>query len=412
MSAEDQVQKMLLQRYYGHKDFRPEQLCIIKTILSGRDVLAILPTGGGKSVCYQIPALNLRGVTIVISPLISLMKDQVDSLKKKGIRATYLNSSLDKYKLKFRTQQIKALEQKIIYVSPERLNTKSFIELCKNITIDFIAVDEAHCISQWGHDFRPAYLKINNFIRTLPKRPIIAAFTATATRKVRIDISRQLKLKTPKKFIGSFDRANLSFKILRTDEVLKETFLFDLIKKNTGISLVFCQSRKQVERIYLSLRSFGINAGFYHAGLSQEQRKIVQGEFMMTKYRVVACTNAFGMGIDKPDVRYVYHIGFPPNLENYYQEVGHAGRDGENSECALIYSVNDVRQRQFQLRKKYEDTELKTNRELEKWDKQRLDSMLRFLITEKCRKRFILRYFGERRKKPCNMCDNCNSCKT
>lgn len=399
----------ILKQYFGYDSFRQGQLEIIMAIANRQDTLAILPTGGGKSICFQIPALYFKGITIVISPLISLMKDQVDTLNRKSIPATYLNSSLSSEELTKRMRGIKALKYKLIYVAPERLNTKIFADLCKSIKIDFIAVDESHCVSQWGHDFRPAYLEIKQFIGFLNRRPIVAAFTATATKYVQKDIIKELPLSSPKKFTKTFKRDNLFFEVVRIDEAQKDRAIQNIASKglNEGCKLVFCQSRKKTEEACKIAMNEGRQAAYYHAGLEATDRKNIQDAFMAGKYEVIASTNAFGMGVDKSDIREVYHIGFPASIEDYYQEAGRAGRDGKRAKCTIFYSMRDIQMKQRQLRQKYEDVELSAaSRKLMDWETRKLKEMLRYLITDQCRTRLVLKYFGEKSGN-CNMCDNC-----
>lgn len=346
-----------LKKYFGYDNYRPGQLDIISSIVSKKDTLAILPTGGGKSICFQIPALNFSGVTLVVSPLISLMKDQVDSLMRKNISATFLNSTLSREEINRRTKDILDGKIKLIYIAPERLSSDSFEQICRNIQISFISIDEAHCISAWGHDFRPSYLEISDFINKLNQRPIIAAFTATATSRVRKDIIKQLELRKSKVFTGSFQRENLFFEVERVDEAYKYYALMNSLKQysNNAVGIVFAQTRKQVEKIALEIQKIIPNTKYYHAGLEKGEREKVQESFMKGETQVIVATNAFGMGVDKSDVRFVIHLGFPASLENYYQEAGRAGRDGDNSICKIIYSMKDIRSRQIQLQDKYPD---------------------------------------------------------
>ena len=336
----------ILKHYFGHDTFRDGQENIIDNISNGNDALCIMPTGGGKSICYQIPALMSDGIAIVISPLISLMKDQVTSLNQNGIRAAYINSTLTS------AQQSRAIynamrgEYKLIYVAPERLEAPAFLNLCNSIKISLIAVDEAHCVSQWGHDFRPSYLKIADFISKLDNRPVISAFTATATDAVKRDILNLLGLKNPFEITTGFDRKNLFFAVKRPQRKQKELLAIVSEHKNQS-GIIYCATRKNVEKVSDFLNDNGYRSLIYHAGLNSETRNRNQEDFINDRCNLIVATNAFGMGIDKPDVRFVVHYNMPKNLENYYQEAGRAGRDGENSDCVLLYSPGDVYTQKF-----------------------------------------------------------------
>ncbi|MGL4337751.1 MAG: RecQ family ATP-dependent DNA helicase, partial [Turicibacter sp.] len=324
---EQQALKVLKQ-YFGYDKFRPGQMPIIQSILSGADVLAIMPTGGGKSICYQIPALLLEGVTLVISPLISLMKDQVDTIKELGIGAAYINSTLSDADIDRIMDEVIAGDIKILYVAPERLSSQPFIELMSRVLISQVAVDEAHCVSQWGHDFRSSYQYIHQFVATLPKRPILSAFTATATSEVKDDVIKLLRLLHPDVYISGFDRQNL--KIIVEKGVNKKLYLQNYLKENKGASgIIYAATRKEVDQIYDYYQNLGVSIARYHAGLSDEERRHNQDEFVYDNIKVMVATNAFGMGIDKPNVRFVIHFNMPQNIEGYYQEIGRAGRDGE-----------------------------------------------------------------------------------
>ena len=324
----------ILKHYYGYDSFRPAQAEIIETILSKRDVLAIMPTSAGKSICFQVPALMLEGITIVVSPLISLMYDQVTSLKEMGIQAILLNSAMTSLEYYQAIEQLQRSEVKLLYVAPERFEQEGFLEMMQGIQISMVAVDEAHCISQWGQDFRPSYQNIDTFVAQLPTRPIVAAFTATATPRVRMDIKQQLKLQHPFEVVTSFDRANLYFGMEEPRDKMNR--LLELIKEKEP-TIVFCNTRKEVEKVCEKLQKKGIAADWYHAGLSPETRSKVQEDFIFDRIDVIVATNAFGMGIDKSNVRKVIHYNMPKDIESYYQEAGRAGRDGEPAECILLY---------------------------------------------------------------------------
>ena len=336
----------ILKQYFGHSAFREGQGEIIDAILSGRDALGIMPTGGGKSLCYQVPALMLGGVTLVISPLISLMKDQVMALKDAGVNAAFLNSSLTSAQMQTVYRNIRAGAYKIIYVAPERLDGEGFVSLAQSLQVSLVAVDEAHCISQWGQDFRPSYLRILGFIEKMPRRPVLTAFTATATKRVREDIERILQLQNPLKIVTGFDRPNLNFEVLHPRN--KAATLRSLIDARPGQNgIVYCATRKSVESICQELQTAGIRATRYHAGLPDEERRKNQEDFLYDRYAVMVATNAFGMGIDKSNISYVIHYNMPKSLEAYYQEAGRAGRDGERADCLLLYSPGDVQTAKF-----------------------------------------------------------------
>ncbi|WP_090298385.1 DNA helicase RecQ [Pseudobutyrivibrio sp. ACV-2] len=400
--------KAVLKAYYGYDSFKPGQEHIIEAILQGQDVLAIMPTGAGKSVCYQVPAMLLSGITIVISPLISLMQDQVSALNDIGIQAGYINSALTDSQI--RQVYAKAIDglYKIIYVAPERLESYDFIEFVNKIDISMITIDEAHCISQWGQDFRPSYLKIVDFIDSLSKRPIVSAFTATATEEVKNDISCVLKLQSPKLVTTGFDRENLYFDV----QVIKKKndYILNYINKHPEESgIIYCATRKNVDAVYEMLVNQGIPAARYHAGMSNEDRKTSQNDFIYDKCPVIVATNAFGMGIDKSNVRFVIHYNMPQSMENYYQEAGRAGRDGEPSQCILLFSNQDVMINRFLLEKKenfevsLEDAELIRQR-----DMRRLQLMEGYCTTSGCLRNYILEYFGEKKTEPCDSCGNCH----
>lgn len=398
----------ILKHYFGHDTFRDGQENIIDNISNGNDALCIMPTGGGKSICYQIPALMSDGIAIVISPLISLMKDQVTSLNQNGIRAAYINSTLTS------AQQSRAIynamrgEYKLIYVAPERLEVPAFLNLCNSIKISLIAVDEAHCVSQWGHDFRPSYLKIADFISKLDNRPVISAFTATATDAVKRDILNLLGLKNPYQITTGFDRKNLFFAVKRPQRKQKELLAIVSEHKNQS-GIIYCATRKNVEKVSDFLNDNGYRSLIYHAGLNSEIRNRNQEDFINDRCNLIVATNAFGMGIDKPDVRFVVHYNMPKNLENYYQEAGRAGRDGENSDCILLYSPADVHTQRFFIENNDENDELtdEQREKIKKNDYYKLNKMVGYCTSTTCLRNYILNYFGEYHTNDCNNCSAC-----
>ena len=399
----------LLKQYFGHSSFREGQGELIDNLISGRDVIGIMPTGAGKSVCYQIPSLMLEGVAIVISPLISLMKDQVNSLTEAGIKAAFLNSSLAQWEYYDILDRAGQGEYKILYVAPERLSAENFVEFAKHTEISLVIVDEAHCVSQWGQDFRPSYLKIVDFINALPKRPAIGAFTATATRQVRDDISGILQLKNPFVVTTGFDRSNLYFEVQQPKDKMAELYrLMERYKNQSGI--VYCISRKNVEEVCEKLCGAGYDATRYHAGLNDEERRRNQEDFIYDRKRVMVATNAFGMGIDKSNVSFVIHYNMPKNMESYYQEAGRAGRDGSPAECVLLYGKRDVRTNEF-LIDKSENSELdeEQSEQIKQLDRERLKLMTYYSTTSDCLRQYMLRYFGERAPDHCGNCSNCNA---
>lgn len=399
----------ILKKHFGHREFREGQSEIIDNILAGRDVLGIMPTGAGKSICYQVPALMMDGITLVISPLISLMLDQVASLVESGISAAFINSSMTSAEY-FRTiDRARNNEYKIIYVAPERLSADMFLELSESVKISMVTVDEAHCVSQWGQDFRPSYLKISEFIERLSYRPVLSAFTATATKEVRDDISLILRQKEPFIITTGFDRKNLKFMVERPKN--KEKALLEILDRNNGKSgIVYCSTRKNVEEVCEKLRNRGIAATRYHAGLSDEERTENQDDFIYDRCPVMVATNAFGMGIDKSNVSFVVHYNMPKNLESYYQEAGRAGRDGEPAECTLLYSGQDVKLNQFLIERGNDVNEDFTDEMREavrEKDRERLKLMTFYCTTNECLREYMLRYFGEKSPSFCGNCTNC-----
>lgn len=394
--------RQILQKFYGYEDFRPGQKKVVESLLNRNDTVAIMPTGAGKSICFQIPALLFEGVTLVISPLISLMKDQVDSLRQLGIAAVYINSSVSKAQLYKDLQDISAGFYKIIYIAPERLTPEYLPDSFKNLNISMVAVDEAHCLSQWGHDFRPSYRNILNFTNSLRIKPIISAFTATATPEVKADIINLLGLKQPNVFVTGFDRPNLYFSVLRGE--VKDKFVIDYVKKHQDeAGIIYVGTRKDVDALQVLLEIKGVKAGRYHAGMTDEERNQMQEDFLYDNLSVMVATNAFGMGIDKPNVRYVIHYNMPKNMEAYYQEAGRAGRDGLSGNCILLYSPQDTQLQKFLISK---STESEIRQQLEY---KRLQSMVDYCHTPQCLRAFILHYFGEFDVE--EHCDNCSNCK-
>lgn len=398
----------ILKKYFGYDSFRFGQESIIEAILNQRDSFAIMPTGAGKSICYQVPGLILPGITIVISPLISLMQDQVKALNEAGIHAAYINSSLSEAQIHKALIYAREGYYKIVYVAPERLETTGFIEFATNTDISMVTVDEAHCISQWGQDFRPSYLKIVDFIRQLPKRPVISAFTATATEEVKGDILCTLGLENPNIVITGFDRENLYYLVEQTKK--KDEYITDYAQSHPGDSgIIYCATRKNVDKLFELLFKKGIPVTRYHAGLDTEERKRSQEDFIYDRTPVIVATNAFGMGIDKSNVRYVIHYNMPQSMENYYQEAGRAGRDGEASRCILLFSPQDVMIQKFLLEKKdFSDIPGEDIESVRQRDLKRLYSMENYCRTTGCLRNYILNYFGEKSLTPCDNCGNCN----
>lgn len=392
--------KELLKKYFGYDDFRPMQARIIENVLSGKDSFVLMPTGGGKSLCYQLPAVALPGLTLVISPLIALMKDQVDGLKACGIPAEFINSSLTAVQIEKICEAAKDKKVKILYIAPERFALKDFQEFLKTLEVSLIAVDEAHCISEWGHDFRPDYRNLSQLKKIFPSVPLIA-LTATATAKVREDIVRNLHLEKAKQFVSSFDRENLRIKVVEKKQAFHK--LVDLLKsyKNESI-IIYCFSRKETEEIADNLKYNGFNARAYHAGLEPNERRMVQELFIKDKTDIIVATIAFGMGIDKPDVRLVVHYTFPKTLEGYYQEIGRAGRDGLESDCVLFYTYADTRKHEFFLNN-IDDQSLAAR------SREKLAQVLEFCELATCRKQYLLKYFGEEAEDNCSSCDVCTT---
>lgn len=400
--------QQLLKQYFGYETFREGQEYLIDSILERRDVLGIMPTGAGKSMCYQIPALMMDGVTLVISPLISLMKDQVEGLNQAGLHAAYLNSSLTLGQYRKALSYAREGRYPIIYVAPERLLTEEFLDFAVHTSVSMVAVDEAHCVSQWGQDFRPGYLKITEFIDKLPMRPVVAAFTATATKEVKEDIIDILLLQNPALVTTGFDRKNLYFGV----EAPKDRYgaVKNYLENHPGSSgIIYCLTRKMVEETYEKLARDGFSVTKYHAGLSDRERKCNQEDFIYDRKPLMVATNAFGMGIDKSNVRFVLHYGMPKNIESYYQEAGRAGRDGEPAECILFYSGQDVVTNQFFIENNQDNQELDemVRRTVMKRDQERLRKMTFYCFTNECLRDYILRYFGEYGDNYCSNCSNC-----
>lgn len=397
-----------LKTYFGYDTFREGQEKIVEAILANRDVLAIMPTGAGKSICYQIPALILPGITLVISPLISLMQDQVKALNDAGIHAAFINSSLTENQISKALYLAASGRYKIIYVAPERLENYEFLEFARNVEISMVTVDESHCISQWGQDFRPSYLKIVEFVKNLPKRPIVSAFTATATEEVKNDILCTLSLADPEVVITGFDRKNLYYSVENIRR--KDEFIMEYIEKHpTESGIIYCATRKNVDNLFELLFKRGVPVTRYHAGLTNETRKKNQDDFIYDRTPVIIATNAFGMGIDKSNVRYVIHYNMPQSMENYYQEAGRAGRDGENSQCILLFSLQDVMiDRMLLDNKDFSDVDEEDEYLIRQRDIRRLQTMEGYCKTTGCLRNYILEYFGEKTSGPCDNCGNCH----
>lgn len=391
--------KETLKIHFGYDEFKTGQEELIDGVMNGRDVLGIMPTGGGKSLCYQLPAVMLSGLTVVVSPLISLMKDQVDSLNEIGISATFINSSVNNNELMNRVRDIRNNKYKIVYVAPERLSTSMFLNLVRDIELSLVAIDEAHCISQWGHDFRPSYVDIPRFISLLDKRPVVAAFTATATKEVVEEIKNLIELENPVEVITGFDRPNLTYRVAKPSD--KFTYLKDYINSlpESHSGVIYCSTRKTVDSLTLKLKKLKLSVVGYHGGMTPEDRQSNQDDFIKDHVKIIVATNAFGMGIDKPDVRYVVHYNMPKNMESYYQEAGRAGRDGELSECILLYSPSDIVKQKFII----QSEGIHPSRE--KLMYENLQYLIDFCHTNSCLRNEILRYFGEEITS-----DNCKSC--
>ena len=403
------VKLEILRKYFGYDSFRKGQEPLIDAQLSGRDAFGIMPTGGGKSICYQVPALLLEGITLVVSPLISLMKDQVMALKESGVAAAYINSSLTPEQIRLVYRNLSQGRYKLVYVAPERLLTDGFLHALTGLRIAMLAVDEAHCISQWGQDFRPSYLRIPEFLKSLPQRPVVSAFTATATPEVREDVIRLLELRDPFVTVTGFDRPNLRFVVQRPKK--KADTLWGLLNGRRGrCGIVYCSTRKNVEAVCEMLRSRGLSATRYHAGLTDEERRDNQDDFVYDRCDIMVATNAFGMGINKSNVSFVIHYNMPQSMEAYYQEAGRAGRDGSPAECILLYSAGDVQTAKFLILHSGENEMLSPEelRELQKRDLARLEKMVAYCKTADCLRCYILDYFGEKQSGVCENCSNCD----
>lgn len=398
-----------LKHYFGYDSLRPGQQELMDGILQGKDVLGIMPTGAGKSLCYQVPALMLEGITLVISPLISLMSDQVKALNQAGVHAAYINSSLTENQIRAALAYAAQGKYKIIYVAPERLNTARFLDFAYYADISMVTVDEAHCISQWGQDFRPSYLEIADFLAKLSDRPVVSAFTATATERVKQDIVASLHLQNPVTVVTGFDRQNLFFRVVnRKGGKETDNSIINYVKRHEDESgIIYCATKKNVDSVYALLLQYGIAAGRYHAGLSLEERKKNQDDFTYDRIRVMVATNAFGMGIDKSNVRYVLHYNMPQSLEYYYQEAGRAGRDGEEAECVLFFSKQDIMINKRLLQYKVTSGQASDDSVVRANEQRKLNEMIRYCETDECLRQFILSYFGD--NSPC-ICEKCSNC--
>lgn len=398
----------LLFRIFGYDSFRPGQEKLIDAVLNGQDVFGIMPTGGGKSICYQIPALMLPGITLVISPLISLMQDQVAALKAAGIPAAYINSTLSGPQVQAVYRNLLAGRYKIVYVAPERLDYAGFGNVAQRLQISFLAVDEAHCISQWGQDFRPSYLRIVNFIDNLPYRPVVGAYTATATAQVRKDVEKILKLNHPVRTVTGFDRPNLYFDVIHPE--LKDRELKRLLTERRGkCGIIYCSTRKKVETVCENLQALGYAATRYHAGLEEEERRKNQEDFLYDRKTIMVATNAFGMGIDKSNVSFVIHYNMPKSIEAYYQEAGRAGRDGSEADCILLYNTGDINTAKFLIQNGSDNEDLTPHQKaiIQKQDLARLEAMITYCKTKTCLRGYILEYFGQKHPEVCGNCGTC-----
>jgi len=399
----------LLYRIFGYDSFRPGQEKLIDAVLSGRDVFGIMPTGGGKSICYQIPALLFPGITLVISPLVSLMQDQVSALKTAGVPAAYINSTLTGSQMQTVYRNLLAGKYKIVYVAPERLDYPGFGNVIQKLQISFLAVDEAHCISQWGQDFRPSYLRIVNFIESLPCRPVVGAYTATATAQVQKDVEKILRLNHPIRAVTGFDRPNLYFDVIHPE--LKDRELKQLLsERREKCGIIYCSTRKKVESVCENLQNLGYAATRYHAGLDEKERKQNQEDFLYDRKTIMVATNAFGMGIDKSNVSYVIHYNMPKSLEAYYQEAGRAGRDGSKADCILLYNTGDINTARFLILNGSDNEDLDSRQRamIQKQDFARLEAMITYCKTNTCLRGYILEYFGQKHPEVCGNCGTCS----